>query len=136
MLLGSGIICTTLSQICVPRNQVTCLSVSTDGSVLLSGSHDETVRLWDIQSKQCIRTVTLKGGPGGTRPRACKLCGFACLATPQPLGQVLGGWTGKGKVGGAPLDRWAGSRSGGCGSHGPGLAKVAPDQPPALLQAL
>lgn len=46
----------------VPRNQVTCLSVSTDGSVLLSGSHDETVRLWDTQSKQCIRTVTLKGG--------------------------------------------------------------------------
>ncbi|XP_035141732.3 WD repeat-containing protein 18 [Callithrix jacchus] len=43
------------------RNQVTCLSVSTDGSVLLSGSHDETVRLWDVQSKQCIRTVALKG---------------------------------------------------------------------------
>ncbi|KAM6219695.1 WD repeat-containing protein 18 [Rhynchocyon petersi] len=43
------------------RNQVTCLSVSTDGSLLLSGSHDETVRLWDIQSKQCVRTVTLKG---------------------------------------------------------------------------
>ncbi|KAM5238269.1 WD repeat-containing protein 18 [Ctenodactylus gundi] len=43
------------------RNQVTCLSVSTDGSLLLSGSHDETVRLWDVQSKQCIRTVTLKG---------------------------------------------------------------------------
>ncbi|XP_060037474.1 WD repeat-containing protein 18 isoform X2 [Erinaceus europaeus] len=43
------------------RNQVTCLSVSTDGTVLLSGSHDETVRLWDVQSKQCIRTVTLKG---------------------------------------------------------------------------
>ncbi|XP_058393748.1 WD repeat-containing protein 18 isoform X1 [Diceros bicornis minor] len=43
------------------RNQVTCLSVSTDGSVLLSGSHDETVRLWDVQSKQCVRTVTLKG---------------------------------------------------------------------------
>lgn len=52
-----------------PRSQVTCLSVSTDGSVLLSGSHDETVRLWDVQSKQCIRTVTLKGGTGG-RPRA------------------------------------------------------------------
>lgn len=43
------------------RNQVTCLSVSTDGSVLLSGSHDESVRLWDVQSKQCMRTVTLKG---------------------------------------------------------------------------
>ncbi|KAB0391030.1 hypothetical protein E2I00_006599, partial [Balaenoptera physalus] len=44
------------------RNQVTCLSVSTDGSVLLSGSHDETVRLWDVQSQQCLRTVALKGG--------------------------------------------------------------------------
>lgn len=44
-----------------PRNQVTCLSVSTDGSVLLSGSHDESVRLWDVKSKQCLRTVTLKG---------------------------------------------------------------------------
>ncbi|XP_034611313.1 WD repeat-containing protein 18 [Trachemys scripta elegans] len=43
------------------RNQVTCLSVSTDGSLLLSGSHDETVRLWDIQSKQCLRTVNHKG---------------------------------------------------------------------------
>ncbi|XP_059950766.1 WD repeat-containing protein 18 isoform X1 [Mesoplodon densirostris] len=43
------------------RNQVTCLSVSTDGSVLLSGSHDETVRLWDVQSQQCLRTVALKG---------------------------------------------------------------------------
>uniref|UniRef100_A0A8C3FS44 WD repeat-containing protein 18 n=1 Tax=Chrysemys picta bellii TaxID=8478 RepID=A0A8C3FS44_CHRPI len=45
----------------VHRNQVTCLSVSTDGSLLLSGSHDETVRLWDIQSKQCLRTVNHKG---------------------------------------------------------------------------
>lgn len=44
---------------------MTCLSVSTDGSVLLSGSHDETVRLWDVQSKQCIRTMTFKGGAGG-----------------------------------------------------------------------
>lgn len=30
--------------------------------MLLSGSHDETVRVWDVQSKQCIRTLTLKGG--------------------------------------------------------------------------
>ncbi|XP_067329462.1 WD repeat-containing protein 18 [Anolis sagrei] len=43
------------------KNQVTCLSVSTDGSLLLSGSHDETVRVWDIHSKQCLRTVNYKG---------------------------------------------------------------------------
>ncbi|XP_034035190.1 WD repeat-containing protein 18 [Thalassophryne amazonica] len=43
------------------RNHVTCLSVSMDGTVLLSGSHDETVRLWDIKSKQSIRCLTHKG---------------------------------------------------------------------------
>ena len=82
----------------VPRNQVTCLSVSTDGSVLLSGSHDETVRLWDVQSKQCIRTVTLKGeapwvrghgaasSSGGSRGRAaspvCPHHGFSPASWP------------------------------------------------------
>lgn len=49
---------------------MTCLSVSTDGSVLLSGSHDETVRLWDVQSKQCIRTVALRGGWPRVGPQA------------------------------------------------------------------
>ncbi|XP_029957748.1 WD repeat-containing protein 18 [Salarias fasciatus] len=43
------------------RNMVTCLSVSMDGSLLLSGSHDETVRLWDIQSKQSVRCLSHKG---------------------------------------------------------------------------
>lgn len=81
----------TLSQTCVPRNQVTCLSVSTDGSVLLSGSHDETVRVWDIQSKQCLRTVTLKGGAGAEDSRL----------------QVV--WL-------CPFVRWVGLRSGGCGA--------------------
>lgn len=132
---GLGVIWATLSQTFVPRNQVTCLSVSTDGSVLLSGSHDETVRLWDIQSKQCIRTVTLKGGAGSRRSRGCKLCGFAHLSTPQPLSQVLGGRTSERKVDGPFLDRWVGLRSGGYGNCGPGLAEAAPDWPPALSQA-
>ncbi|XP_061592974.1 WD repeat-containing protein 18 [Cololabis saira] len=43
------------------RTLVTCLSVSMDGTLLLSGSHDETVRLWDIQSKQSIRCLAHKG---------------------------------------------------------------------------
>ncbi|KAM6921814.1 WD repeat-containing protein 18 [Xenentodon cancila] len=43
------------------RNLVTCLSVSMDGTLLLSGSHDETVRLWDIQSKQSVRCLAHKG---------------------------------------------------------------------------
>lgn len=51
---------------------MTCLSVSTDGSVLLSGSHDESVRLWDVKSKQCLRTVTLKGVPEAAWPHRDK----------------------------------------------------------------
>ncbi|XP_070410503.1 WD repeat-containing protein 18 [Nothobranchius furzeri] len=43
------------------RNLVTCLSVSMDGTLLLSGSHDETVRLWDIQSRQSVRCLSHKG---------------------------------------------------------------------------
>uniref|UniRef100_A0A3Q2ZX57 WD repeat-containing protein 18 n=1 Tax=Kryptolebias marmoratus TaxID=37003 RepID=A0A3Q2ZX57_KRYMA len=43
------------------RNLVTCLSVSMDGTLLLSGSHDETVRLWDIQSRQSVRCLAHKG---------------------------------------------------------------------------
>ncbi|XP_023221737.1 WD repeat-containing protein 18-like [Centruroides sculpturatus] len=43
------------------RKQVTCLSVSLDGQILLSGSDDETARLWSIQSKQCIRIFEHKG---------------------------------------------------------------------------
>lgn len=53
------------------RNMVTCLSVSMDGTLLLSGSHDETVRLWDVQSKQSLRCIAHKGRPRphGARPR-------------------------------------------------------------------
>ncbi|XP_029684023.1 WD repeat-containing protein 18 isoform X2 [Takifugu rubripes] len=42
-------------------NMVGCVSVSMDGTLLLSGSHDETVRVWDIQSKQTIRCLAHKG---------------------------------------------------------------------------
>ncbi|KAM9848358.1 WD repeat-containing protein 18 [Aulostomus maculatus] len=43
------------------RNLVSCLSVSMDGTLLVSGSHDESVRLWDVQSKQSLRCLTHKG---------------------------------------------------------------------------
>lgn len=41
--------------------RVTTLSVSLDGESLLSGSVDESVRLWHIPSKQLIRTIPHKG---------------------------------------------------------------------------
>lgn len=40
---------------------VTSLSPSQDATSLLSGSADETVRLWHIESKQCLRLIQHKG---------------------------------------------------------------------------
>lgn len=40
---------------------MTALSTSQDASTLLSGSTDETVRLWHIESKQCLRVIQHKG---------------------------------------------------------------------------
>ncbi|XP_069127865.1 WD repeat-containing protein 18-like [Argopecten irradians] len=41
--------------------QVTCLSLSLDGSQLVSGSHDFDVRVWDVYSGQCVKTIPHKG---------------------------------------------------------------------------
>ncbi|KAL4219641.1 WD repeat-containing protein 18 [Mactra antiquata] len=41
--------------------QVTCLSISMDGTKLVSGSHDSSVKIWDIFSGQCLRSLPHKG---------------------------------------------------------------------------
>ena len=41
--------------------QVTCLSISMDGTKLVSGSHDCTVKIFDVFSGQCVRTLNHKG---------------------------------------------------------------------------
>lgn len=43
------------------KNAVTALSVSLDGSSLLSGGNDEIVNIWDISSKQLLRSIPHKG---------------------------------------------------------------------------
>lgn len=40
---------------------ITCLSNSIDGELLMSGSADETVKIWHIVSRQCLRTIPHKG---------------------------------------------------------------------------
>jgi pre-rRNA-processing protein IPI3 len=36
---------------------VTCLAVSIDGMHLISGSEDKSVRVWELQSSQCVRII-------------------------------------------------------------------------------
>uniref|UniRef100_UPI00358F0AF8 WD repeat-containing protein 18 isoform X2 n=1 Tax=Myxine glutinosa TaxID=7769 RepID=UPI00358F0AF8 len=43
------------------KAEVTCMAVTMDGGMLVSGSADGTVCLWDIDSGQCIRTIPHKG---------------------------------------------------------------------------
>lgn len=43
------------------KGAVVCLSVSADNSLLLSGSLDEKVIIWDIPSRQILRTLPHKG---------------------------------------------------------------------------
>lgn len=40
---------------------VSCLAVSRDSQFLISGSHDESVRVWHIESHQCVRKLPQKG---------------------------------------------------------------------------
>ena len=37
------------------------MCVSMDGSTLVSGSHDFNVKIWDISSRQCVRTIPHRG---------------------------------------------------------------------------
>ncbi|XP_043233805.1 WD repeat-containing protein 18-like [Amphibalanus amphitrite] len=41
--------------------RVTCLAVTRDGRTLVSGSDDQTVRLWHVASGQCVRTLPQRG---------------------------------------------------------------------------
>lgn len=41
--------------------RVNSLAVSMDGTLLLSGSEDQTARVWHVRSRQCLRVVSHKG---------------------------------------------------------------------------
>ncbi|CAH3026839.1 unnamed protein product [Porites evermanni] len=45
-----------------PSKQVNSVAVSMDGSLLLSGSEDQTARVWHVYSRQCLRVLNHRGG--------------------------------------------------------------------------
>lgn len=60
---GGGVVITEIliNFLWILRKQVTCLCVTMDGCQLVSGSHDHKVKIWDIFSGQCLRTIEHKG---------------------------------------------------------------------------
>eukprot|EP01120_Amphizonella_sp_Union-15-10_P015636 TRINITY_DN807_c0_g6_i1.p1 TRINITY_DN807_c0_g6~~TRINITY_DN807_c0_g6_i1.p1 ORF type:complete len:149 (-),score=25.60 TRINITY_DN807_c0_g6_i1:1-447(-) len=52
------------SQLFVGHSQnVNCISLSLDGSVLVSGSNDGTLKFWETSSCQLLRTIDAQLGP-------------------------------------------------------------------------
>lgn len=47
---------------------VTCVDVSPDGIYIISGSIDNTLKLWDLETGQCIKTIPLPWIPMEIKP--------------------------------------------------------------------
>ena len=63
---------------------MTCLVTSLDDTLLVSGSKDASVKIWDICSLQCVRTLTHKG-----ELVLCLVCNVVVLPVrPQKDAQV------------------------------------------------
>lgn len=43
------------------EKSITCLSCTVDCCHIISGSNDETIKIWHIKSRQCLRTILQKG---------------------------------------------------------------------------
>lgn len=96
---------------------VTCLTVSIDGMHLISGSEDKSVRVWELQSSQCVRIISApcKGPVSGV---------IACLRPPSlPSTGGRGNSIGSSSVAGSGRKgQHGGGGGGGGGTHGGGFA--------------
>ena len=45
----------------ISSKRVVSLDVTIDGLGLVSGSNDCSIRIWNIESQQCVRSLVLKG---------------------------------------------------------------------------
>jgi WD40 repeat protein len=46
-------------------NDVSCIAFSAGGRILASGSADETIRLWDAHTGECLQTLSADGPYAG-----------------------------------------------------------------------
>ncbi|UBF29411.1 hypothetical protein K9N68_17205 [Kovacikia minuta CCNUW1] len=48
-----------LQTLCEHTSWVTSVLFSSDGQILISGSYDRTIKLWDVKTGRCISTLTI-----------------------------------------------------------------------------
>lgn len=79
--LAHGLLLPLLLQVAKLRGHtdtVRSLVVSEDGSTILSGASDGTIRLWDVGMQRCLQVGTGKsGGPAELRHECMRGCGLA-----------------------------------------------------------
>ncbi|XRB11729.1 hypothetical protein RI054_03g15620 [Pseudoscourfieldia marina] len=60
-------------------DRVTCCAISADGSMLVSGSSDCTMRMWDLETHTCVETI--KGHGGGVTSVSFSPLGMQILSS-------------------------------------------------------
>ncbi|KAL7059564.1 hypothetical protein AAHC03_012918 [Spirometra sp. Aus1] len=67
---------------------VTCMDISADSRLLITGSGDKTVRLWELQFGNCLRRFTTHSDP----VTSVRFLAGSCLAFSADLGGVIREW--------------------------------------------
>jgi WD40 repeat protein len=67
---------------------VFAISFSPDGQTLASGSHDETIKLWDVKTGECLKTLRAARLYEGMNIRGAQGLTTAQQATLKALGAV------------------------------------------------
>ena len=70
------------------RKAVSSLAMATTGSALVSSSEDCSCRVWDMNSRQTLQVVSLKGEHERERERVC-VCVCVCVAKGAVTGLLL-----------------------------------------------
>lgn len=71
-----------------PQNRIWSVAFSPDGSTLANGSWDETIKVWDVKTGECLRTLRPERPYEGMNVTGVRGLTSAQLASLKVLGAV------------------------------------------------